>query len=204
MNSRYRYAHPPLASLALYARRDLPFFEQIKMGWHVRKCAACRNEVSVFADRSRTLRQAVQTEGVPAIDLTWSRLEQEMLGNIAVGVAAARCIENVGNNRVIFRTGWIFAALSLLFALAWYTHIPAEQNARILAAFKTAFHSPAPYFGTELDANADGISVQTQGTTMRFIHPSSAVVSLSGFAAVSARYVDEDTGQITITKVYAQ
>jgi hypothetical protein len=50
----------------------------------------------------------------------------------------------------------------------------------------------------------DGIAVRTQGATLTIMHPRSAVVLVSGPSSMSARYVDEDTGQVTITKVYAQ
>jgi hypothetical protein len=58
--------------------------------------------------------------------------------------------------------------------------------------------------GTQLKTTPDGIAVRAQGATLTILHPASAVVSVSGPSSMSARYVDEETGQVTITKVYAQ
>jgi hypothetical protein len=58
--------------------------------------------------------------------------------------------------------------------------------------------------GTVLRSTPEGIAVRTQGATLTILHPRSAVVSLSGSSAVAARYVDEDTGQVTIANVYGQ
>jgi hypothetical protein len=55
-----------------------------------------------------------------------------------------------------------------------------------------------------LRSTPGGIVVRSQGGTLTILHPNSAVVSLSGTAGVSARYIDEETGQVTITKVYGQ
>jgi len=49
-----------------------------------------------------------------------------------------------------------------------------------------------------------GIAVRSQGATLTLLNPSSATVSLSGASAVGARYIDDETGQITITNVYGQ
>jgi hypothetical protein len=58
--------------------------------------------------------------------------------------------------------------------------------------------------GTVLQSTPGGIAVRTQGATLTILHPNSAVISLSGTSGVSARYFDEETGQVTITKVYGQ
>lgn len=200
----YLDLHPSVASLALYVRRDLPFLEHMKMRRHVRKCPTCRSEVVAFRNGTDRLRQSAMDEALPGVDVNWHRLEREMLGNIAVGVAAARCIDNVGKRRVIFRAGWLIAGLALLFVLGWFTHIPAAENERLFAAFKGAFIPPAVHHGTELKADAEGIAVESQGATLTLMHPQSAVVSLSGSSALTARYLDEDSGQVTITNVYAQ
>jgi hypothetical protein len=84
-------------------------------------------------------------------------------------------------------------------------HIPSEQTQHLLATLRsvTGFERPIPA-GTVLRSTPEGIAVRTQGATLTILHPRSAVVSLSGNSAVSARYVDEDTGQVTIANVYGQ
>jgi hypothetical protein len=196
--------HPTLAALALFSGRDLPVFEGLKVRWHVSKCSSCREQILLFRDGARQIRESAESEGVPGTELNWLRLEREMLGNIGVGVAAGRCIENVGRKRHLSHAGWLVLGLGGLFVLAWFTHIPPEVNARLWATLRGSLVRKPIAQGTELKATADGIAVRTQGATLTLMHPQSAVVSLAGSSAVTARYVDEETGQVTITKVYAQ
>lgn len=196
--------HPDLRTLALSSGGDLPLTRSLPVRWHLYRCAVCREHVQSFRKASASLKDEVLNGSLAGLEYDWARLEREMLGNIAVGVAAARCIEKVGRQRFFLRTGWLIAALSVLFVIGWFTHIPPEQNARLLATLQHAVANSHPVPMTELKSTPDGIAVRTQGATLTLIHPGSAVVSLSGSSAVTARYLDEDTGQVTITKVYAQ
>jgi hypothetical protein len=95
--------------------------------------------------------------------------------------------------------------LSILFVAGWITHIPREQTAHLLASLRQMIGRDRPQVaGTQLRTTPDGIAVRAQGATLTIMHPRSAVVLLSGSTSMSARYVDEDSGQVTITKVYAQ
>ena len=58
--------------------------------------------------------------------------------------------------------------------------------------------------GTVVQTTPHGIAVRSQGATLTLLSPSSATVSFSGASAVGARYIDDETGQITITNVYGQ
>jgi hypothetical protein len=57
---------------------------------------------------------------------------------------------------------------------------------------------------TILQTTPNGIAVRAQGASMTLLHPASAVVTVAGNASVGARYVDEDSGEVTITNVYGQ
>jgi hypothetical protein len=50
----------------------------------------------------------------------------------------------------------------------------------------------------------EGIAVRAQGATLTILHPPSAIVTLAGSSSLGARFVDEQTGQVTITNVYGQ
>jgi len=122
-----------------------------------------------------------------------------------VGVAAARCIENVHGRRKFLTRAAIAVGLTALFVGGWMTHIPMEQTEHLFASLRRVAGIERPQAtGTELRTTPDGIAVRTQGATLMILNPPTAVVSLSGRSAVSARYVDEETGELTITKVYAQ
>jgi hypothetical protein len=205
-------SHPDTKLLALYASADLPLLTRLRVRHHIWRCAACEEQVAQFRSASAELRREAKTSTLTDCEaaLDWARLEREMLGNIAVGVAAARCIENVGRRRMLSRGALVTAGLVVLFVAGWFTHIPPEQNRHLAATLRriTGLGEAQPS-GTIIESTPNGIAVRTQGATLTLMHPSSAVVSLagssaSGSSAVTARYLDEDTGQVTITKVYGQ
>ncbi len=195
--------HPDSKGLALYSTGDLPWTSQLRIRRHVSRCAECENQVSGFRSSIAELRREAATESLPGPD--WSRLEREMLGNIAVGVAAARCIDNVGKRR-FFSAGFaVTVGLMLLFVAGWFTHIPREENAHLMASLRRAFSGNGSAFSsTVLQTTPEGIAVRNRGGTLTLLHPGSAIVSLSGDSTVTARYVDENTGQVTIAKVYGE
>ena len=95
--------------------------------------------------------------------------------------------------------------MTALFAAGWMARMPAEDNRRIISVLRQVVGlERTPFNGTIVRSTPDGIAVRTQGATLTILHPQSAVVSMSGPAAVTARYVDDDTGQVTITNVYGQ
>ena len=128
-----------------------------------------------------------------------------MMGNIRVGVAASRCIENVGRSRRMgLRFAW-GAGMVALFMAGWVARVPSEDTQRIVTALRRAVGLEQTQFaGTVLRSTPDGISVKMRGATLTILHPPSAVVSMSGPESVTARYVDDDSGQVTITNVYGQ
>jgi hypothetical protein len=200
--------HAAIATLALFSRGDLSWLEGWKVRRHVAGCSACGDEVSRFRFATEELKReaAAQTlTGFEAIT-DWTRLEREMLGNIAVGVSAARCIDNVGRRRgVLLAKGAAMGGMALLLVGGWFIHVPPEQNRHLLASFQRLIGEGAvQQAGSVLRATPDGISVRAQGATLTILHPRSAVVSMSGASAVRARYVDEDSGEVTITSVYGQ
>jgi hypothetical protein len=173
----------------------------------VNRCADCENQVALFRSAKAEFKREANTETLTGFEAIadWSRLEREMLGNVAVGVAAARCVDNVRSGRKLLIRGVFITSLIALFVGGWMTHIPAEQTRHLFASFGRMAGLDRPQItGTVLRTTPDGIAVRAQGATLTILHPPTAVVSLSGRSAVAARYVDEETGEMTITKVYAQ
>jgi hypothetical protein len=205
---RKNHGHPDLADLALFSHGDLPLRNGWMVGRHIKHCPDCERQVSLFRSTQVELKHEAKTETLTGFEAIadWQRLEREMLGNIAVGLAAARCIENVGRKRtIILRTAFALA-LTGLFIAGWLTHIPREQTDHLISSLHrlvTLDRQPRAS-GTFLRTTAGGIAVGSQGSSLTILHPATAVVSLSGASAVSARYVDDDTGEVTITKVYGQ
>lgn len=209
MNSRKSGGHPQAETLALFARGDLAWLERGDVTRHVRHCAECRHELEEFRAVVEELRRGASAGLPTAIESAgeWSRIEREMTGNINVGVAAGRCIERVGIRRL---HGWrgpaVIAGLFVVFIAGWVLNMPHRDTAQILSAFHSAWSGAQMRTGTIVQTTSKGIAVRTQGAMLTLLHPgaSDVTVSVSGTASVGARYVDDETGQVTITNVYGQ
>jgi hypothetical protein len=203
--------HPTIETLALYSKGDLPLLSRLRTGRHVAHCGNCEQRVLLFRSAIAELKQEANSQTLTGFEAIahWPELEREMMGNISVGLDAALCIENVGRKRTLFYRFAMAAGLTALFAGGWVTHIPREETSRLLASLRGAgggfmgMDKPR-VTGTVLRSTPEGIAVRTQSATLTILHPNSAVISLSGTSGVSARYIDEETGQVTITKVYGQ
>ncbi len=199
--------HPGLEALALYSSGDLHWISRWRIARHLRQCAGCDRQVSLFRSATEELKREANAQTLTGFEAIadWTRLEREMLGNIGVGVAAARCIDKVGRKRVLISRGALVAGLAALFIAGWITHIPTEQSEHLATSIRHLIGLERPQItGTMVRTTRDGIAVRVQGATLTILHPPSAVVSLSGRSGVAARYVDEQTGQVTITNVYGQ
>jgi hypothetical protein len=202
-------SHPQSHILALYSSGDLRGFAAWRLARHVRRCKLCEREVQAYRSAKAELRRAAERHvlaafGAPA---DWNRLQREMAGNIAVGVAAARCIEKIGRKRIALSRGVLAGiGLTALFVAGWMTHIPMQQTQHLFASAERIFRGPDPVrpLGTVVETTPEGIAVHTQAASLTILHPPSAVVSLGAGSGVTASYIDDQTGEVTVTSVYAQ
>ncbi len=200
-------SHPAPELLALYSRGDLGLLTRLRVKAHVLECASCEQQIASFSSALGELKREAATETLTAFEAIadWNSLEREMLGNIAVGVSAARCIEKVGRTRSVLPRVSIVAGFAVLFVAGWLTHIPGEETRRLAASLSRMVEAQPPLaLSNVLQTTPTGIAVRSQGVTLTILHPPTAMLSLSGSSSVEARYVDEDTGQVTITNVYGQ
>lgn len=201
--------HPSLEDLALLVGGEMPYVRRWQVEDHVHHCARCEHEFEQFQAAQAELRRLAEAEmltGYEAIG-DWSRLEREMAGNISVGVAAARAIGNVGRYRLhSWRFATVAAILAVVFAAGWMLNVPGDDVGRILGAFRTIWSGPRVAAGIILATTPHGVSVRSQGTVLTVLHPESAYVtaSFTSNSSVAMRYVDEETGQVTITNVYGE
>jgi hypothetical protein len=201
--------HPDDSRLSLIAGGDAGFCESWMLRRHLRQCAPCRETVEAF----RRLRADMRGEfsRMPA-GLDWNRLAEEMRANIHVGLVAGECVAEA-KPRGMVRPPWkpALAAAALLMVLIssfWMT-FPTDQKL-VLSQRLAHLWSPRPpagdIGGVYLEADRNGIQVKGNGATLTMMHAGSepAVVSVSAQGSLRARYIDDDTGQVTITNVYAQ
>ena len=201
-------AHPSSEVLSLYCSADLPLLDRFRIRRHLSRCEHCERQYSIFRASTTEFKRLAATETLTGFEAIadWARLEREMEGNIVVGLDASRCIEKKRASRGVLLKFAAAGGMLLLFVLGWITHVPAEQNTRLMATLRGAFtcHRTADYQGPVLRSLPDGIVVGSHDSSLTILHPPTAVVSASGVSAVEARYVDDETGQVTITDVYGQ
>lgn len=204
--------HPSRSDLALYAGRDLPRWTRFRVYRHLRNCERCAKAVLAFQQARDSARElaADMPEG-----LHWEQLASEMTANIRVGLAAGECVNEVPKRIAAVRLGWgpalVFASMAAVMAGGWWLNVPPGAPQRLGMAIRGMW-APRPVVPSSMDmrvslsAGRDGIEVQQNGSVMTLMNPgaSPSVVTASTQGAVRARYVDDDTGQVTITNVYAQ
>lgn len=87
-------SHPLESQLALLAAGDLPFWQKLQLGLHLRGCPACRQTVASFAAARRSLAslQSQPLEQQLPHHIRWEDLAAEMQANIRLGLEASQAI----------------------------------------------------------------------------------------------------------------
>jgi hypothetical protein len=186
--------HPSDATLALYAGDDLGWIARRRTGRHLARCEGCRSEVGAYKDLRGELPDLNDIPGIP-----WNRMATEMRANIRLGLAAGECVRD-GKTEVAGRR-----SLFGIRALVSYASIAALVAASLL------LERPAPKLWTPADGvvlaqTANGIELKEGGQAMSLLHSRAEDVTYSAGAqgTMRARYVDSETGYVTINNVYAQ
>jgi anti-sigma factor RsiW len=200
--------HPMEEMLALYASGDIELIERLRIALHIHGCGACREHVanhkSIRADLVRLRKGPVpfRREG----DLNWDRLSEEMTANIRLGISMAECVGPArGEGRhLAFGNAWRPVAITLgagvLLAGAFLLNMPLDRIAKIWGVKDQS--------GMVLEATSTGIEMRRDGLPVISVrHPDrkaghEVAVNLDG--SMSARDVDDDTGQVTIINVAGQ
>ena len=207
--------HASQTDVALYATGDIAPWRRPWITLHVGRCEECSREIEEYrAERNRA--RSLANELPPGV--RWDRLAAEMTANIRVGLAAGECVAPRAPKPAI-PTGWrIAGALSgfcALLVMAWWLNMPASQTASLGRAMKAIVHGrewqARQMLGLDegsslVQASSDGIELRQNGSALTVSQKGArpVSVSLNTQGSARARYVDSDTGQVTITGVYAQ
>jgi hypothetical protein len=189
--------HPEQATLALQAGGDLGFFARWTVERHLAACDRCRDEVDAFAGLREVAPELGEIPEVP-----WNRLAAEMRANIRLGLAAGECVR-AGDPPL--RETPLFTGARAVVAFA-----------SIVALLVTGIilEHPAPVAtiaddGTTVQVTANGIEVRKGGQSLQLMNPDQldpqqrVLYSTDAQGSMKARYVDLETGNVTINKVYA-
>ena len=208
--------HISESDLALYASGDLGGWPRWTAALHVRRCVECRELVEAY--RMLRVDARGETSALPA-GLDWDRLSAEMRANIHVGLAAGECVTPPGKQSKprreeklmlssVWRPAAAVAALAVVVTGAWWLNVPDSDR---LALWRVMRGLPARGGSVEdrgpvVAATAAGIEFRENGSSLGvgLSGAKPVEVSLSVGGSASAHYVDEDTGQVTITTVYVQ
>ena len=206
--------HMKETDLALYASGDLSLWQRLGVHLHVRKCESCREVVEEFRADGRALRDAAG--GLPD-GVDWARLSAEMTANIRVGLAAGECVAPRGHARRLIPLSWrpvalaslVTATLAALLVGGWWLNMPPQETQALSRAMRSIWHGHSVMQeerGAVIEASSEGIELRKDGGALGVSQDAAKLVtvSVSTQGSASAHYVDQDTGQVTITSVYAQ
>ncbi len=203
--------HVNQTGLALYASGDVSLWQRASIGLHVRQCERCRERVNQFRNDAKALR-VVSAEIPEGVD--WARLSAEMTANIRVGLEAGECVAPRTHRKSwrippIWRPAAMAAGVMALLAGAWWLNMPAQDAKSLNRVLQALTHGPNAALddrGPVIEASPEGIELRKDGGALGVAQDSAQLltVSVSTQGSASAHYVDQDTGQVTITSVYAQ
>ena len=182
--------HPRETDLALYAGNDIGFVSQKRLQWHIRSCEHCRAVVEQY----RIL--CAELSDPPEIDLDWNRLSAEMHANIRLGLAAGACVEPPLHRGPSFsfnpRLAVAFASLTVLAA--------AGLLLRHSAPVAIVHEIPT------LAATGAGLELRSGENSVMLLNHRGAKAdqSVGAQGEIRARYVDAETGSVTINNVYLE
>jgi hypothetical protein len=191
--------HPKDADLALYAGKDLGLWPRFRIARHLRGCEQCSRSV----EELRGLREWMggQEAELPA-EVDWRGLAAEMRANIRLGLAAGRCVALADAQPA--RPHWLRPALALPVLLVVVATFLAESLHPPLKPVAALEPPRAPVAEVVLQSSSTQTGVEQGGHGFALLHPRGQnVMSSVRGEAVRVRYVDSDTGQVTISYVYA-
>jgi hypothetical protein len=187
--------HPTESDLALFAGRDVALAERVRIAWHVRRCSRCREDVDALRETSAALREDLSYVP-PSVD--WDRLAAEMTANIHLGLEAGECVAQPKPRPVSlqWRVAAALASVTIVIAGAWWLNPPVRQSPEMRAP------------RVEIRTTSAGLELNENGNSLVLLHGRGTQVQraiiVSAPGSLRARYVDTDTGQITINNVYVE
>lgn len=186
--------HPGDHRLGLYAGCELSLWDRFRIRRHLAGCARCRREAEAFRGaRESLLAAAAETP----TELNWARLAGEMRANIRVGLAAGECVgPSVAGST---RSGWRTAIALVPVTLVVLAGVWLQRSQPVVP-------SAPPADGMVLEATSQGIQLRQGGGVLAVQHPDARDVTctVSAQGTLRARYVDSETGYVTISHVYAE
>jgi hypothetical protein len=186
--------HPRENDLALLAGGEAGRFRRFLLDRHVRNCADCQETVADY----RELRSQLAEPGLP--DLNWNFLAADMRANIRLGLEAGACVRTT---HVLRRRNPTFAiAFPSLVLLAVCLFFLSDIRSLLHQSNQTAMDTSTPV----LQSTGSGVEIRTGTKSLALLNHrgNAANQTVSARGDIGARYIDSDTGAVTINNVYLQ
>ncbi|HTP30943.1 MAG TPA: hypothetical protein VMJ75_02145 [Candidatus Acidoferrales bacterium] len=184
--------HPDETKLALHSSGDLGWFAGWRTERHLARCARCRDEVAGFREMRETLPALAELP-----DVQWNRLAAEMRANIRLGLAAGECVGDAAEDvpSPLFGKARAVLAFASIFTLV-VTGLVLERPAPSGSAAREPI-AMAVDNGIEMRAGNQGFGLMHAGAR-------NVINTVSAAGTLGARYVDPQSGYVTMTKVYVE
>jgi hypothetical protein len=184
--------HPSETSLALFAGGELGLWERWKTRRHISRCDQCRQEAAAFEFAREWLRE---TGGEMPAGVNWNRLAADMKANIRVGLVAGECIGPSEEDaaHVSWKAVATVIPIVLVLVFGW-----------LLQPRRPALTTMPETEGIVLQATAEGIELREGNRAFSLQNPDAGDVTytVNAQGSLRARYIDSETGQVTINHVY--
>ena len=195
--------HPQETELALAASGDGGVWAGFRLRRHLKGCTECQLAMESFTD----LRGALSAD--LARGPNWDERALEMRANIRLALEAGECVRESMYERgaSVAAPTWnprFALALASLFLLAgagiFLRETPTAPVNSVVAATRGASASPI------LASSDAGIEFRSGETSVMLLNRNGVVAdqTVSTLGEIRSRYIDGDTGAVTINNVYLQ
>jgi len=180
--------HPRENDLALLAGGEAGRIRRFLLDRHLRECADCRETVAEY----RELRAGVAELELPEVN--WSFLAADIRANIHLGLEAGACVRATPVlKRWNVRPVIALTALLLLFVGGFFMR-------------DMRFRQPVAEEATPvLQVTGSGVEISSGKNSLTLLnHGSATNHTVSARGDIGTRYIDSETGSVTINNVYLQ
>jgi len=187
--------HPDETVLALHSSGDLSWFAAWRTERHVAQCERCRDEVASFREMRANLPDFAELP-----DVSWNRIAAEMRANIRLGLAAGECVSDgeLPEPSPLFNKARAVVAFAGLFTLV-VTGLVLERPTPSTVSASSEPMVQAVSHGIQRRAGDQGFGLMHAG-----VRDVDVIKTVSAQGTMGARYMDPQTGLVTMTKVYVE
>jgi hypothetical protein len=192
--------HPGEYNLALLAGGEAGTFHRFRLDRHVRNCEDCQEKIAEF----QALRKHLADTEFPEVN--WSSLAAEMRANIYVGLEAGACVRDTRTGKSRLGKLWVGKNWNPQFAVAFASLVVLVGAGFFLTDARLHRVTVAEAAAPVLQPTASGIELRKGTESFAFLDRTGVRTdqTVNAQGTIEARYINNETGSVTITNVYLQ